>query len=69
MKKLMYINEMTKYNFTDSEVLYPGWFEIARTDHELNRLIEDYEETVRELEMLRLKIDYAILRCDMEDIE
>jgi hypothetical protein len=66
MKKLLLINEMTRYNFAYSEKQYPGWEELPKTDQELNRLIEEYEETVTELEMLRLKIDYAILRCDME---
>lgn len=69
MKKLMLVNEMTKYNFTYAEEVYPGWKEVPKTDHELNMLARDYEETLRELEMLRLKIDYALLRCDMEGID
>lgn len=63
--------DMVIYNFIESYETYPGWVEVPLEDHELSRLIEDYEETIAELVSLRNMIDLAIVRCQMfgEDID
>ena len=51
-------------------IIYIGWIKIPLHDHELTRLIEDYEETLAELLAIQQRIDLAIVRYKMfEDDE
>ena len=70
MKRLMITTDMVVYNFTETTENYIGWIKIPLHDHELTRLIEDYEETLAELLAIQQRIDLAIVRYKMfEDDE
>ena len=57
-KTIMFVSSNSvKYDFIESQELYPGWIELKNVDFKLKSLIEEYEEAKRALAIIQNEID------------